>query len=107
MENNNVLYKQLDNETDERYLFWCPGCNCAHWFSVRGQLIWQWNGDMIKPTVNPSIRVIGIDTCHSFIKDGNIQFLGDCTHKLKNQTVPIPVFNTAQDDIETIYNLNK
>jgi Family of unknown function (DUF6527) len=28
--------------------------------------------------------------CHVFITDGNIQFLGDCTHSLKNQTVPIP-----------------
>lgn len=28
--------------------------------------------------------------CHSFVTDGNIQFLGDCTHALANQTVPIP-----------------
>jgi hypothetical protein len=28
--------------------------------------------------------------CHSFITDGRIQFLGDCTHRLAGQTVPIP-----------------
>lgn len=27
--------------------------------------------------------------CHSFIKDGQIQYLDDCTHRLKNQTVPL------------------
>ena len=28
--------------------------------------------------------------CHSFITDGRIQFLGDCTHELKGQTVELP-----------------
>ncbi|MFA6487699.1 MAG: DUF6527 family protein [Sideroxydans sp.] len=28
--------------------------------------------------------------CHSFVTDGRIQFLGDCTHKLAGQTVDIP-----------------
>ena len=28
--------------------------------------------------------------CHSFIKDGQIQFLGDCTHSLAGQTVALP-----------------
>ena len=28
--------------------------------------------------------------CHSFIKDGNIQYLNDCTHKLAGQTIEIP-----------------
>lgn len=30
------------------------------------------------------------NVCHSFIKDGKIQFLGDCTHALANQTVDLP-----------------
>jgi hypothetical protein len=34
----------------------------------------------------------GVDhRCHSFVVDGQIQFLGDCTHKLAGQTVPLPV----------------
>lgn len=28
--------------------------------------------------------------CHSFITDGKIQFLGDCTHGLVGQTVELP-----------------
>jgi hypothetical protein len=28
--------------------------------------------------------------CHSFVTDGRIQFLGDCTHRLAGQTVDIP-----------------
>lgn len=39
-------------------------------------------------------RLIGtVDTvCHSFIRDGMIEFLGDCTHSLKGQTVPLEEF---------------
>jgi hypothetical protein len=28
--------------------------------------------------------------CHSFVKNGKIQFLNDCTHKLAGQTVELP-----------------
>lgn len=28
--------------------------------------------------------------CHCFVRNGMIEFLGDCTHKLSGQTVPIP-----------------
>lgn len=28
--------------------------------------------------------------CHSFVVDGQMQFLSDCTHALAGQTVPIP-----------------
>lgn len=31
--------------------------------------------------------------CHSFITDGEIRFLGDCTHSLAGQTVALPDFN--------------
>lgn len=30
------------------------------------------------------------ERCHVFVRDGQIQFLDDCSHALKNQTVPIP-----------------
>lgn len=30
--------------------------------------------------------------CHSFVTDGRIQFLGDCTHNLAGQTVDLPDF---------------
>ena len=28
--------------------------------------------------------------CHSFVRDGQIQFLGDSTHELAGKTVPLP-----------------
>jgi len=58
---------------------------------------WGWNGSMENPTFSPSILVewehgpnYEKRVCHSFVTDGNIQFLGDCTHKLAGQTVPLP-----------------
>lgn len=29
-------------------------------------------------------------SCHSFVTDGRIQFLGDCTHELSGETVDLP-----------------
>jgi hypothetical protein len=94
--------------------FWCPGCNEAHVVTAG----WTYNGDPNKPTFNPSILVrcghyipreagggcwckwneehptepttFKCSQCHSFVKEGMIQFLGDCTHALAGQTVPIP-----------------
>lgn len=34
--------------------------------------------------------------CHSFVTDGQIQFLGDCTHKLAGQTVPLPAWTNDE-----------
>ena len=79
--------------------FWCPGCEMMHVVytdkTTKGPC-WVFNGNMEFPTFNPSIRVqwhkngVGDQLCHSFVKDGKIQFLGDCTHSLKGQTVKIP-----------------
>ena len=30
-----------------------------------------------------------LTVCHSFVSDGQWQFLGDCTHALAGQTVPV------------------
>lgn len=72
------------------YLFWCPGCECPHPFSVPR---WVWNGSMTSPTFSPSLLCNQNDPetrCHLFLKDGMIQFLGDCHHKLAGQTVECP-----------------
>jgi len=47
---------------------------------------WSWNGDFDKPTFKPSVKIDSMGT-HFFITDGKIQFLEDCTHNLKGQTV--------------------
>lgn len=51
---------------------------------------WTWNGSIESPTVKPSIRTTdGVEVCHSFINDGKIQFLGDCTHAFAGQTMDL------------------
>ena len=103
----------LHGEGKGGWLFQCPACEQSHSPSDA----WQFNGDVEKPTFNPSIlvkwfkcdnpddlfdsdgkvkvcedgRVAGKDIiCHSFVRNGNIQFLGDCTHALAGQTVELP-----------------
>ena len=77
-------------------LFFCPGCKIGHgvWLSRRSQngSIWTYNGDKDKPTIHPSVlvRLDENKICHSFVKEGKIQFLSDCTHSLANQTVELP-----------------
>jgi hypothetical protein len=88
----------VHNETNQivGYTFFCPGCKRTHtvWTAPHAdQAVWQTNGDTDKPTFSPSLLVWPDEPqnrCHSFIKDGNIQFLGDCFHELKNKTVELP-----------------
>ena len=77
----------------EHRLVWCPACNTNHELDKR----WAWNGSLIKPTFHPSIlvtwkfKVKGIEDkrCHSFVRNGEWQFLNDCTHSLAGKTVPM------------------
>ncbi len=68
---------------------------------VAGKPHWTFNGDFDKPTFGPSVlshydmpAEDGFPAvhyvCHSFVTDGRIQFLGDCTHALAGQTVDLP-----------------
>jgi hypothetical protein len=99
-------------------MFACPGCTGEGTF-VRHHMIhatlsgetesphtttaphWDFNGNMDSPTFQPSVlashpikddddKVIGRYVCHSFVTDGQIQFLSDCSHSLKGQTVDLP-----------------
>ena len=60
--------------------------------------VWDFNGNFDKPTFTPSIKVEGYNddskpfVCHSFVTDGNIQFLPDSTHALAGKTVPLEPF---------------
>jgi hypothetical protein len=97
------------------FAFWCPGCCEVHSY-VTGHVkrgdgselpIWQFNGDMEKPTFTPSLRITWTPTdtdgppaqcCHLFIKAGKIEFCGDCTHELKGKTVELPPWPYAAGD---------
>lgn len=100
-----------DSPSGKLLAFWCPGCNRRHAVCVeRGSSvgpIWGWNGDAERPTFTPSVLIsyTGPDagscgappaTCHTFITDGRIQFLGDCTHSLAGQTVELPAIPGAR-----------
>jgi len=76
------------------HTFFCPGCECAHVIRTSGEKAWQWNGSLTTPTFSPSYLVLGERRCHSFIKEGRIQFLDDCWHELKGQTVDLPEWPT-------------
>jgi hypothetical protein len=88
-----IMYECEEGGVD--YLFWCEGCKCLHYIITKAKdypsPIWQFNGDVYKPTISPSILVRGgnLGTCHFFVNNGMIQYLSDCTHELKNQTLPM------------------
>ncbi|WP_444452027.1 DUF6527 family protein [Rhodobacter capsulatus] len=90
-------------------MFRCPGCGETHAVRVGegSGPRWGWNGSGDAPTFTPSILVTWSEPsdvpeefddtskdikriCHSFVTDGRIQFLSDCTHALSGQTVDLP-----------------
>lgn len=110
-----LLSPILRNGSDGGLTWWCPGCDSSHHIKV-GEGAgprWGWNGSAEKPTFTPSVLVTwgsyadpnwkpepddGPDVsgrCHSFVVDGQMQFLSDCTHALAGQTVPIPPWPIA------------
>jgi hypothetical protein len=88
--------------------FWCPGCDDLHMVSDPP---WQVTGKDETLTISPSVlvyerqKLINEDLegdallatenvttaprCHSFVRNGHIEFLSDCTHKMAGQTVPL------------------
>lgn len=81
------------------FIFWCPGCHSGHgvWTTKKNIMggFWKFNGNMEKPTFEPSILLAaqnGRNGCHCYVRDGNIEFLPDCTHELAGKTVPMEPF---------------
>lgn len=51
---------------------------------------WTWNGSTTAPTLRPSVLNTGHGhRCHTWITDGQAQYLDDCSHDLRGQTVPL------------------
>jgi len=97
--------------------FICPGCGDTHYVPVGsgGGPRWGWNDRLDLPTFTPSVLVrsghfvpghddgtcwcnwpdkaefpdLKCYVCHSFVTDGRIEFLNDCTHGLAGQTVDL------------------
>lgn len=98
--------------------FYCLGCKEEHVITPA----WGWNGSYDKPTFtsshitwsghydpsgrggcwcefNKNLIAKGEEPskftckrCHSMIKDGKQEYLGDCTHDMAGQTVDIPPY---------------
>jgi len=88
---------KVKEELPGYFEFFCPGCKERHVICTNPKFgpVWQFNKDLDRPTASPSLLVRwndpdGNHVCHSFIRDGKIQFLNDCTHELKGQTIDIP-----------------
>lgn len=97
------IAKYPDGRTGKKHCYWCPGCDSLHCIPinpVKGDngAGWDFTGTLENPTYSPSQLStwnggrLGKDkcVCHTFIRDGQIQFLNDSTHKLAGQTVPLP-----------------
>lgn len=114
-----ALGKKLQAEGEGRIAFFCPGCNRRHTITVEGPHAWGFNGNGDRPTFTPSILFQGVKEltdeqlaiyyrgeplpepvpmrCHSFVTDGQIQFLSDCTHSMAGQTVPLADFPRGEE----------
>ena len=97
---------KIEQADENTWKFWCPGCDGAHVVNN------SWEVDAEAGTISPSVLVhssrhliddtlegdaltapANIATspqCHSFVTNGRIEFLGDCTHGLVGQTVELP-----------------
>jgi hypothetical protein len=97
--------------------FWCPACDDSHIIGIAApaRTVWNFNGNGDAPTFTPSVLMEyeraeppvtfeNLDeyrrkpwpqtkkryVCHSYVTNGRIQFLPDCTHALAGQTVDLP-----------------
>lgn len=64
-----------------------------HLIPIRGKAntlsdTWEWNQDTENPTLKPSILArTGEHTCHTYLTEGKVKFLNDCTHENAGKTM--------------------
>jgi hypothetical protein len=93
-------YVTADREQRTNHYLWCPGCSRSHVINVVGPEPWGWDGNVDGPTYTPSLLVTGgsplpdgrAKVCHSFVVAGVWQFLGDSTHDLAGQHIPMVTY---------------
>jgi len=96
-----ALGKYLRKCSDNTLIAYCPGCKTQHPFDLSR---WQFNNDLEFPTFSPSLLCNAVvdeaHRCHSIVKGGKWEFLGDCWHDLKNQTVPmVPISKQLSTEV--------
>lgn len=78
------------------WLIFCPACKHGHFFK-KGMWTFD-NNDHESPSFSPSMLVHEskhepyIPRCHTFVKEGKIQFLSDCSHDMAGKTVDLEPF---------------
>jgi hypothetical protein len=102
------LSPKLRSIADGGLSYWCQGCEDMHAIKIgRGEgPRWGFNGNVDRPTFTPSVLVrysdpdgeLPDEVCHTFVTDGQVQFLADCTHQLAGQTLPFPDLPTEYQD---------
>lgn len=93
---NDKLVRAVGPDGITHLIFKCPGCNDNHQVIVG---VWGWNDSMTSPTFEGSVMVTGGSdniTCHSFVRDGCIEYLSDSTHGLSGQTVELPDWSVGK-----------
>lgn len=88
MSDSQEVFGRVSNDPT-MFLFRCLGCGFGHHANV-GPGGWKWNGDLVKPTLKPSLlvnRSIPGGRCHFFVTNGQLRYLNDCEHELAGQTV--------------------
>jgi hypothetical protein len=90
---------KLINSNQGIYSIYCEMCQINHHIPTVGDHpVWTFNGDLEYPTFMPSVVVSSKYSaennanpyiCHFFIKNGTIEYQGDCTHEFKNKTLSL------------------
>ena len=109
---------------DHRGTFFCPACNKPHTINIGLPDSWDWNENTTEVTLSPSVLVSSghylpggdhsnscwctyyknnpgeevhftCGKCHSFIKNGFISYLEDCSHDFKGQTLKLNPYPTG------------
>lgn len=121
-----ITVRPKDGESYPALKFVCPGCrddgdqsSGLNILPVNTQATspaWTWDGNLEAPTIEPSIHTLSgpgmTKVCHSFLRSGAFQFLGDCTHQYANQVVPMPdlpdwAINKYEEDVMDVDKLKK
>lgn len=105
-----VKLHEVEDTRYESYEFHCPGCGHSHVYYTKnpeGRPVWSFNGDVNNPTFTPSLLNRWgkhadpewqeptepapshgwSGTCHLYVTNGQIQYLGDCSHHLAGTTI--------------------
>ncbi len=86
--------------THYAWLFYCPGCRTSHVVPTGDPKGWDFNGNTESPTFSPSILLYGdahAPRCHSFVRDGRIEYCADSTHAMAGQSVDLPDWASVRE----------